>query len=410
MAEYKFDAKTEYYLKADELPLMEFISQKNSLGSLQLSLHDLTYSFLNGGFSMQGFALYPLVKGVSEENKKKCIDVFSTVKSLRSKGMVFQNFAEFEEFTSKNVALMISGLYRDIGALAKKEGRIKKTVKVTKIGEYKEDMKYLAPLFGLRNFINSNLLNDIIDFHVHGSIATKDYVKGYSDLDTLIILKKGAITPQNLIRLRNLLYQSRKYLCMVDALQHHGHMLITEYDMEYYCEGFFPLELFRYSKSIIGEKSLSFCVRSSKYEEIARLFWFVNYFRHQKMHCRKLGSYDLKFLLHAIALFPALYLQAKGKPTYKKYSFDIAKRDFSPELWKPVDEMTYIRDNWRSPVKLPLPMFNPVLSCQVNARYWDLMGKFREIDSKKLVSGMHLLSESAWEGIKQGLRKEASHN
>src|SRR3989338_10241853 len=113
-----------------------------------------------------------------------------------------------------------------------------------------------------------------------------------------------------------------------------------------------------------------------------------------------------------IALFPTMYLQAKGRLTYKKFSFEIAKKDFSKEEWKAIEKTTLIRSNWKPQATFPLIdpylKINPILYCQLNSGLMDMfedVKKTNNIDIKSLVKEMHALSESAWSRIKKNVKR-----
>ena len=115
-----------------------------------------------------------------------------------------------------------------------------------------------------------------------------------------------------------------------------------------------------------------------------------------------MNSYDLKFLLHAVTLFPAMYLQAKGLHMYKKFSFDIAKKDFGKKEWDVVDYVSSLRRNWKSPKNfsliVPYAEINPLLAYQLNSKLMDISSnvtKLNRINIKKIVSGMRALADSA---------------
>ena len=58
--------------------------------------------------------------------------------------------------------------------------------------------------------------------------------------------------------------------------------------------------------------------------------------------------YQIKGLFSQFMLLPALYVQVKdGWGIYKKYSFDLASRDFSEHDWAIMDEISTIRSNWK---------------------------------------------------------------
>jgi predicted nucleotidyltransferase len=381
---------------------------------LQDELHEITYSYANGGFSEKGFIFYPLVKDLSHKNREKINDLKVIAGFLEERGYDFSStlgIFKKNRINGKTASLFISSLYMDFSG-AKKSGTGARKIKCPELDldDYpKKDLGYLKPVRELKKFANEKLAEHLADLHIHGSIATGDYVKGWSDLDTLIIIRKSSLeNPKMLAELRDLLYASKKYFYKIDPLQHHGHMAVSEHDLDYYCQAFFPLILFKYSKSAFGVKSLNAKVRDSRTENMERFSSFAHYFRN--LHLSKaysMGSYDLKFLFHAVSLFPTLYLQARGIHVYKKFSFGIARKDFDDGLWDPIDAVTHIRKKWKSPANMPMigafSKINPLLAYQINSRYLDAFNKIKELnnfDIKKIVEGMHALSESALGRIK----------
>ena len=398
----------------DSIKKKKEIGKEEAINFLQDELHEITYSYANGGFSGKGFIFYPLVKGLSGKNREKINDLRIIAEFLDGHGCDFSGtlgLFKKNKVNGRTASLFISSLHRDFSS-AKKPRTEAKKIKCLKLdfNEYpKKDFVYLRPVLELKKFANEKLGEFLKDLHIHGSIATRDYVKGWSDLDTLIIIRKGALeNPKSLDKLRDLLYASKKYFYKIDPLQHHGHMVITETDLDYYCQTFFPLILFKYSKSVFGEKILNAKVRNSKTENIDRFLSFAHYFRNLYLNkTYSMGSYDLKFLFHAVSLFPTLYLQAKGIHVYKKFSFDIARKDFDDELWEPIDAVTAIRKEWKSPCGMPfigtISNINPLLAYQLNSKYLDIFRKIRRLnnfDIKKIIIGMHALSESALGRIK----------
>jgi hypothetical protein len=390
------------------------IKGERIINFLQDELHDITYSYANGGFSEKGFILYPFVKDLSDKNREKINDLRVIAGFLDDHGYDFSGtlgLFKKNKINGKTASLFISSLYRDFSSAKKRETKAM-NIKCLEFNfnDYpKEDSAYLKPVQELKKFANEKLREYLADLHIHGSIATRDYIKGWSDLDTLIIIRKSALeNPKSLAELRDLLYASKKYLYKIDPLQHHGHMVIAESDLDYYCQTFFPLVLFKYSKSVFGEKSMNFKVRNSKTENIDRFRSFAYYFRNLYLNkTYSMGSYDLKFLFHAVSLFPTLYLQAKGIHVYKKFSFAIARKDFDGGLWSPVDEVTNIRKEWKAPGGMPfietISNINPLLAYQINSKYVDITNSIQRLnnfDIKKIVIGMHALSESALGRIK----------
>lgn len=399
----------------DSIKNKKNIDDKLLINLLQVELHEILYSYVNGGFSNKGYLLYPLVKDISDNIKRKIYDLKNVISYLENRSYDFENsLSLFKKFNinGKIGSLFISNLYKDFSNIKKNGIKINiiKSKKIDFKSYNKNDSEYLEPVKDMKKFSENKLKEYLLDFHVHGSLATRDYIKGWSDFDTLIIIKNETIfDPKKLERLRDLLYKSKKYFYKIDPLHHHGHLVITELDMEYYCQTFFPLILFNYSKSFLGNKILNFKIRDSKTENIETFYSFIEYFRDIYLNNKfNMGSYELKYFFHAVTLFPTLYLQAKGNHMYKKFTFEKSKKDFDKKLWKPIETVSKIRKNWEVPNNLPIvdliSIVNPLLAYQINSKYWDMfsmVNSLNDINLKELVKGMYFLSEKAWVQIKK---------
>jgi len=382
-----------------------------SINHLQFELKEIIGIFVNGGYSSVGYILYPLVNGISPSLVKRLTALVYFVKSRnKSHGLDFSaSLNKFSDFSgnisnAKNFAAVVSELYSDFDKNKEVPNMKKISIKSNFLSEIDYSNNYLKPVLELKKFSENNLKEYLIDIHVHGSLATLDYVKGWSDFDTLVIIKKETIEDSSkLLKLRGILYKSRKFLYRMDPLQHHGHLIFTEYDFDYYCQTFFPIALFKYSKSLLNCKKFEFKLRNCRNDNIKKFRWFADYFKKiaSSEDCR-MSSYDLKFFLHAVTLFPAMYLQAKGLHVYKKFSFDIAKKGFSKKEWNAVDYVSSLRKNWKAPKNFGLIMryskINPLLAYQLNSKLLDIshnIAKLNRIDIKKIASGMKILSDSA---------------
>ena len=403
--------------------IREYISkQKNIelnflLNYLQKELHELLNSFLNGGYSLKGFILYPIIKDISLGNVKKMKMLIDIIQFLTNNGYNFSNsigkFNKINNFNSNNFASLLSELYKDF-RLAKKAStklKSKNKLKGFNIKNFKKDLIYIQPLANLQNYVNRKLKNELLAFYLHGSFATDDYVKGWSDVDIFAIVDKEIVENSKLLlELRDKFYIQRKFFLQIDPLQHHGCMIISECDLDYYPETFFPINAMNYAKSLLDADNVNkIKVRSSIYESINTFFWFVNYFR--KLHIEKIyrmNSYSTKFFLHSITLFPTLYLQARGINVYKKHSFQAAKKDFPKELWKPIEKVEKIRRNWVPLKVLPFvktfAYINPMLWYQINSKFFNI-SKSNNINVKYLAEEMHKTSDYAWDKIKKELNQ-----
>ena len=86
-----------------------------------------------------------------------------------------------------------------------------------------------------------------------GSVATRDYVRGFSDTETLLVIRRETATDAaRLLRLRGLVERSMRSLYRIDPFQHHGHFVISEMDFDYYPQAFVPLVYFRGASAFLG--------------------------------------------------------------------------------------------------------------------------------------------------------------
>lgn len=226
-----------------------------------------------------------------------------------------------------------------------------------------EDTQYLEPILKLQHFVNSQIKNNVVDFLVHGSLSTLDYAKGWSDLDTLVIINNETLKdPQTLIELREKLITAYDYLLKIDPLQHHGFIYCTEFDLNQYLSHCMPIEVIKESKSLIKNTQLSI---HHKREQQAMVRFFKqkivllkNTFeegvlRHHAYDGKYLldnfedtdTMYQMKYFLSTVMSLPIFFLDAIGEPCYKKESFEQVKSYFGHE-WEIIVKASNIRSKW----------------------------------------------------------------
>jgi hypothetical protein len=394
----------------DAISRKEKVKKEDLSNHVQSELHEIINSFLNGGFSKRGFMLYPILKDVSVQNKKKLSRLCYVLNYAdRKKFAGIRDLIKNKRINDYEFAYILCEIHTKF-RFCGRTSRVweKKIMDGLKIEDYpSEDENYLNPVKMLAEYSKKRLRQHSLGFYVHGSIATKDYVKGWSDLDTLLILKKDAFSKaKNLLDIRDILYNARKFYYEIDPLQHHGTMIVTEYDLSNYPEIFLPIEAISLSKSILGEDALmKFSVRDSKKESLEKFDWVISYF--QNLDEKKIKSpYDLKFALHLATLLPSLYLEAKGTFCYKKFSFEKAENDFSEEEWSGVKYAEKIRKDWKVSKKIPfirhISKLNPLAWYMANAKYIEIgKGITCEVDRKKLISQMKIFAKKAMQNVKE---------
>ena len=202
----------------------------------------------------------------------------------------------------------------------------------------------------MMSFLSEHLKEDLIGAYVHGSLGTYEEIP-YSDFDALAILKDEVFgCPEKLVRTAKKLNYARTIMLDFDPLQHHGWLILTELDLKFYCNAYFPVELFNYAKSLLYDKGLELEIylRDSNYE-IYKAFEEMTDAIIRKIKNRQYPNnmYQLKSLLSGFMLLPALYVQTRdGRGIYKKESFDLARVDFDSLDWAIMDKVSEIRADW----------------------------------------------------------------
>jgi len=203
----------------------------------------------------------------------------------------------------------------------------------------------------MMKYLEENVQEDIVGAYVHGSFGTYEEIN-YSDFDGLVILKDEVIKNGN--RLANVvrhLSETRKFMLQIDPLQHHGWFVLTESDLNNYPQTLFPSELFQYAKSLFNDQGRELNLRI----DYDKQDYSASFIRLCKSIERKLTAkkypqnmYELKNLLSEFMLLPALYIQSRDKKgVFKKFSFEEARKDFSQQQWRIMDEVSLVRQQWK---------------------------------------------------------------
>lgn len=210
-----------------------------------------------------------------------------------------------------------------------------------------KDKKYLQPVVDLANYSNNTLSWAFHSLYVHGSLATLDYIKGSSDFDTFgIVRKEVANSKESLLKLREELRKVWEFLYKIDPLQHHGIMLISEQDLEFYPQPFFPPVILNFAKTLYSKNSngIVFLERDAKFEERYFFYQIIQSFRWRFLN--KVGYSDLfsfKLSLSTFMLLPAFYYQAKSEYMYKKETFPKLYSEFSKKQLDALTKVSYVR-------------------------------------------------------------------
>ncbi len=206
----------------------------------------------------------------------------------------------------------------------------------------------LRPVRELRSWLRTNCADELRAAYVHGSFSTGDF-NAYSDLDTLVVLRAEVVTdPGRLLTCALRLIHSCRFLLECDLLQHHGHFALTEIDFDWYCDAHFPSVLFPRSTQILGDDTLGI----GRTRDSSKEAW-----QHLESRCRRFlsppgtvrlrGAFELKLYLSYFMILPSLLLQARGKPCYKRESFERVRSFYGDDVFRVMDEVSDLRAAWR---------------------------------------------------------------
>ncbi|MBU1036488.1 hypothetical protein KKF32_00450 [Patescibacteria group bacterium] len=209
------------------------------------------------------------------------------------------------------------------------------TIKTTqfKTSAYRKTA-YYKTLIALLKFIRKDLAPHLSYFFIHGSLATQDYIEGFSDLDTYLFIKKNiCVNPKLLKEFKQKLQQGQKYLKEIDSNSHHNFLCCNEINLKYYCNAYMPISVFRNAKILFGPAKIVFHLRDSRDEYKENFLRFVKILSDKKRFNNKnIDIFTFKYFVAVLLLMPTLYLQAKGHIVYKKYSFDLFQHPFLNKL------------------------------------------------------------------------------
>lgn len=228
----------------------------------------------------------------------------------------------------------------------------------------KPEQEFLKPAYELHNYINKYFTDkEIVGFYVHGSISTLDFVPYYSDFDTLVIVRKEVLEDNKwLADFKKRLTKSNTYLYLLDPFQHHGHFVITEYDMMAYYESLFPIELFKYTTELSEYgQPLEFHVINEIggiNEAIQKKFYYYCEYWPEIQRRNGLTAFDIKNLVQNIIILAVLYAEVRDEKCYYKreiFENNLVRNDFTVEEWSLIERASRVRQDF--PLKSRFPFW-----------------------------------------------------
>ena len=259
-------------------------------------------------------------------------------------------FRKLEKKTVKDQAIQLSNDYRILITKQKKILKDKykttkkiKTIKINK-SNFLKNIKCKKKVLDSINFlIKNNLDKHFKHFLLQGSISNNDFIEGWSDLDSFVVIKDETLLDyKKILVVQKILKKFYNLVLKFSSFQHHGIITFTEYDLMNYKSGFLPPEALReninifrnenitFKREINKKKNISLEILKQRCDYIGRGIdeGYVDHhvFNNIKM-CIPLKKNDptLHQLFCQIGFMinlPILFLDSIGKSSHKKKSFE----------------------------------------------------------------------------------------
>jgi len=222
----------------------------------------------------------------------------------------------------------------------------KKSVFTKKINWIKftqgKDHNFRSRIKNIFLFLHKNNIQAYTKFFiVHGSLASRDYIKGWSDLDTFVVIKNEVLNDvKQIIKLRKVLRQFYLKLEKIIPFQHHGLILYTEKDLQNYLSGFLPIQALEKNFNLLANEKIQMkCVGTKKNLSLLSLKERLKYliegnktgvYQHHAYKGvglknplieEKNQMYQLFCHIGYMLNIPILYFDATGRSLHKKKSF-----------------------------------------------------------------------------------------
>tara|TARA_A100001015_G_scaffold321290_1_gene451254 strand:+ start:2989 stop:4050 length:1062 start_codon:yes stop_codon:yes gene_type:complete len=250
----------------------------------------------------------------------------------------------------------------------------KKIIKSKKINYLKINPKKIQRSRLLKIIAQAKKLN-LNEYFRHfifqGSVASLDCVKGWSDIDIFAVTNDKIFTNKKyLIELRKKLKIFYREILKFCKFQHHGLILYTEKDLKNYLNGFLPHEALIQNFSIFDDDKVTFYKDNKKNNKniskkiiIQRTNFLKETLKIKKYNHHVISKkiptlpfeeskphmFELFYQMTTTLNIPILYLDALGKSSHKKNSFQkFYKLIRNRKVISFLKKHEKIRKNWKN--------------------------------------------------------------
>jgi hypothetical protein len=256
--------------------------------------------------------------------------------------------------------------YRQLGRLRPEDGSVvKSSTRFDARAYLLDDHSFRRRVVDLCDAVRRLEGEFITQFYLHGSLATLDYEKGWSDVDTFMVIKQEVVTDEaRLHALRQRCLEAWPLFLAIAPLQHHGFIVATEEDLVSYPSHYLPLPVFDHALSVLDSPPAVFRLRpvtsgsmrslTDRRDALTEAVSTGILKHHPRNGVYLQGAFrnaddamgQLHALLDYVMLVPAVFLDAIGESCYKRESFARARSYFSDAAWDIIDRATEIRRTW----------------------------------------------------------------
>ena len=209
---------------------------------------------------------------------------------------------------------------------------------------------YLKPIDNLYKYLKNEKLNKYFSyFLIHGSLADKTYVRGWSDVDTFVVLKNSILKSNKKINhLRKKIKSLYNFFFEICPLQHHGLIIFSENDLTNYSNNYLPYQALNNNINLLNHKKrlILKCLDDDNFtlfndlKERLKLLENakkIGIYKHHPYKGRYLRfplkknrkeMYQLFCHLGYMNTLPAYYFSCTGKSMNKKNSFSRFEKNF----------------------------------------------------------------------------------
>ena len=211
-----------------------------------------------------------------------------------------------------------------------------------------EPARYTGRFAGLPGVFEP-LANDSlpgVSLFLHGSLA--DYTPtAFSDVDDFVILRAEAWRDaETLRRVGTGLARVARGYQNIDPFQHHGHWLVTEFDLLHYDESIMPLNVLEGARRVTGEARIAVRRNEDTSGFRQNITATIRALRRRLLLIEReagINAFRLKALVGEIALLPAYVFQSRGEMPSKSEAIRRAGELFSPAALEALEWATRVR-------------------------------------------------------------------